>query len=55
MATDENWRDFSGTELTGDAPSILDTFLPVLAEPLFVILIVAAVALSYRAVFSNHR
>lgn len=49
-------RTQSGGYLPDEAESILTTtflFFPVLAGPVFLILIVAALALTYHAVFSN--
>ena len=50
----QNGRAISGAYMTGEANSILTSLLLLLAGPLFLILIVAALVLSYRAVYSKH-
>jgi hypothetical protein len=50
----QNGRAISGAYMTGEATSILTSTLLLLAGPVFLILIVAALVLSHRAVFSNH-
>jgi hypothetical protein len=50
----QNGRAISGAYMTGEASSILTSTLLLLAGPVFLILIVAALVLAYRAVFSNH-
>lgn len=50
----QNWRDWESPNLSGEAGSILDSFLGLAAGPLFVILTLAALWLSYHAVFENH-
>jgi hypothetical protein len=51
----QSWRAFFSAGVTGAANSILTSLLDLAAGYVFLILIVAALALSYRTSFSNHR
>ena len=49
----QNWRSISSDYMTGTVNSILTFLLLLLAGPVFLILVAAALALSYRKSFSR--